>query len=64
MRNHRGAGDQSHTELAEVMLAALIGYASLVAAGFDVDPARFRQTLERLLDPPGYWSPARTDVMR
>lgn len=39
------------TELAEVMLAALIGYASLVAAGFDLAPAAFQRTLERLLHP-------------
>ena len=45
------ADDQSHTELAEVMLAALVGYASLAAAGFDVAPATFQRTLERLLDP-------------
>jgi TetR/AcrR family transcriptional regulator, transcriptional repressor of aconitase len=45
------ADDQSHTELAEVMLAALVGYASLVAAGFDIAPATFQRTLERLLDP-------------
>jgi AcrR family transcriptional regulator len=43
--------DQSPTELAEVMLAALIGYASLVATGFDVTPEAFRRALERLLDP-------------
>ena len=42
--------DQSHTELAEVMLATLIGYASLVATGFDIVPATFQRTLERLLD--------------
>lgn len=45
-------GDQSPTELADVLLAALIGYANLVATGFDVAPATFRQTLRRLLDPP------------
>jgi AcrR family transcriptional regulator len=45
------ADDQSYTELAEVILAALVGYASLVAAGFDVAPATFQLTLERLLDP-------------
>jgi AcrR family transcriptional regulator len=44
------ADDQSHTELAGVMLAALVGYASLAAAGFDVAPATFQRTLERLLD--------------
>lgn len=42
--------DQSHTELAEVMLATLIGYASLVATGFDIVPVTFQRTLERLLD--------------
>jgi len=47
------ADDQSGTEVAEVMLAALVGYASLVAAGFDVAPATFQRTLERLLDPSG-----------
>jgi AcrR family transcriptional regulator len=51
------ADDQSHTELAEVMLAALVGYASLVAAGFDIAPATFQRTLERLLDPPGNRKP-------
>jgi AcrR family transcriptional regulator len=51
--SHPGAtADQSPTELADVMLAALIGYANLVATGFDVAPATFRQTLQRLLDPP------------
>jgi TetR/AcrR family transcriptional regulator, transcriptional repressor of aconitase len=56
---HPGAAadDQSHTELAEVMLAALVGYASLVAAGFDIAPATFQRTLERLLDPPGNHKP-------
>jgi TetR/AcrR family transcriptional regulator, transcriptional repressor of aconitase len=49
--------DQSPTELAEVMLAALVGYASLVAAGFDVAPATFQRTLKRLLDPPGNREP-------
>jgi AcrR family transcriptional regulator len=43
--------DQSPDELAEVMLAALIGYANLAAAGFDLAPAAFQRTLERLLDP-------------
>jgi AcrR family transcriptional regulator len=45
------ADDQSHTELAEVMLAALVGYANLVGAGFDFAPATFQHTLERLLEP-------------
>jgi len=49
--------DQSPTELAEVMLAALIGYASLVAAGSGVAPATFQQTLERLLDRAGNREP-------
>jgi AcrR family transcriptional regulator len=45
------ADDQPPAELADVMLAALIGYASLVAAGFDVTTATFTRTLERLLAP-------------
>jgi AcrR family transcriptional regulator len=45
------ADDHWDTDLAEVMLATLVGYASLVAAGFDVAPATFQRTLERLLDP-------------
>jgi AcrR family transcriptional regulator len=45
------ADDQTPAELAEVMLATLVGYASLVGAGFDVAPATFQRTLERLLDP-------------
>ena len=45
------ADNQSDTELAEVMLATLADYASLVAVGFDVAPATFQRTLERLLDP-------------
>jgi AcrR family transcriptional regulator len=45
------ADGQSPADLAEVLLAALIGYASLVAAGFDVAPATFQRTLEGLLDP-------------
>jgi len=53
------AEDQSATEVAEVMLAALVGYASLVAAGFDLAPATFQRTLERLLDPPGNREPRR-----
>ncbi|MFJ6900669.1 TetR/AcrR family transcriptional regulator [Streptomyces hokutonensis] len=44
------ADDRSHTELAEVMLAALVGYANLAAAGYDVIPSVFQQTLEGLLD--------------
>jgi hypothetical protein len=39
------------------VLAALIGCASLVAAGFDVVPATFQRTLERLLDPPAVPAP-------
>jgi TetR/AcrR family transcriptional regulator, transcriptional repressor of aconitase len=50
-RSDAAAGHKPPAELAEVLLAALIGYASLVAAGFDVTPATFQQTLERLLDP-------------
>jgi AcrR family transcriptional regulator len=44
------ADDQSPTEIAEVMLAALVGYASLAAAGSDVDPATFQRALEGMLD--------------
>lgn len=59
------AGHQPPAELAEVLLAALIGYASLVAAGFDVSPATFQQTLERLLDPvvmePGHTATSRSE---
>ena len=51
------ADEPSDTELAEVMLAALIGYASLVAAGSDVGPVTFQRTLERLLDPPAVPAP-------
>jgi len=47
--------DRSDAELADVMLAALIGYASLVATGFDIVPATFQRTLERLLDPREPW---------
>ena len=34
---------------ADVVLAALIGYALLVASGFDADPAQFQRTLGTLL---------------
>ena len=44
------APDDSHAELAEVALAGLVGYAHLVAAGFDVDPASFQRVLGGLLD--------------
>ncbi|MGW3956529.1 hypothetical protein ACWEKM_37795 [Streptomyces sp. NPDC004752] len=47
---HATADDQSHTVLADVMLATLVGYASLVAAGYDLAPAAFQQNLEHLLD--------------
>ncbi|MEY9862050.1 AcrR family transcriptional regulator [Catenulispora sp. GAS73] len=48
----RGPEDQqSATELAEVLLATLIGYAILVAVGADVAPSTFQPILERLLDP-------------
>ena len=43
---------QSSTELAEVLLATLVGYSSLVAAGADVAPTTFQRTMERLLEPP------------
>lgn len=33
-----------------MMLATLVGYASLVAAGYDLAPAAFQQNLEHLLD--------------
>jgi AcrR family transcriptional regulator len=36
-------------ELADVLLAALIGYADLAAAGFDVDPVAFQRILGGLL---------------
>jgi hypothetical protein len=37
-------------ELAEVVLAGLVGYAQLAAAGLDVDPAPFRRALRSLFD--------------
>jgi hypothetical protein len=37
--------------MADVMLAALAGYASLTAAGFDVAPASFQRALEGMLGP-------------
>ena len=43
------ADGPSDAELAEVALAGLIGYANLVAAGFDVDPAPFHRILGSLL---------------
>lgn len=43
-----GAADED-AEVADVVLAALVGYASVTAAGFDLDPARFQRILERLL---------------
>jgi AcrR family transcriptional regulator len=43
------AHDESDTELADVVLAGLVGYAHLVAAGFDVDPAPFQRALGSLL---------------
>jgi AcrR family transcriptional regulator len=39
----------SSTELAEVLLATLVGYSSVVAAGADLAPATFVRILERLL---------------
>lgn len=48
---HRGPQDQqSAAELAEVLLATLIGYTILVAAGTDVAPSAFQPILERLLE--------------
>jgi TetR/AcrR family transcriptional regulator, transcriptional repressor of aconitase len=44
-----GRDDPDDADLAEVLLAALVGYANLVASGFDVDPLRFRRILQRLL---------------
>jgi AcrR family transcriptional regulator len=38
-------------ELADVLLAALVGYAALVAVGYDVATAAFEKTLDRLLEP-------------
>jgi AcrR family transcriptional regulator len=61
-RSDAAADDQSDTELAEVVLATLVGYASLVAAGFDVAPATFQRALERLLDPPGNREPQEADL--
>lgn len=51
IQDTRGAGrdDPDDADLAEVLLAALVGYANLTAAGFDVDPPRFRRILQRLL---------------
>ena len=43
--------DDQSAELADVLLAALIGYASLVATGFDVTPDTFLPILQPLLDP-------------
>ena len=43
---------QSSTELAEILLATLVGYTSLVAAGADVAPTTFQRTMQRLLEPP------------
>lgn len=45
------ADDQSPGQLADVLLAALIGYASLVASDFDVRPESFKRVLDRLVDP-------------
>ena len=45
-----GAEDSAEdVEVADVVLAALVGYASLAASGFAPDAARFLRTLERLL---------------
>lgn len=48
-RGAEGTADPEDADVADVVLAALVGYANLVAAGFDVDPARFQPILDRLL---------------
>jgi AcrR family transcriptional regulator len=48
----RGADDTADpddADVADVVLATLVGYGNLVATGFDVDPARFQRILGRLL---------------
>ncbi|MGP4048891.1 TetR/AcrR family transcriptional regulator [Streptomyces sp. 2A115] len=50
-QKHSGDGEhRTPTDEAEVVLAALIGYAALVAAGADVDHDGFGRVLSRLLD--------------
>jgi hypothetical protein len=52
MQDSRAAGDPvdpETVEVAEVVLAALAGYAALVAAGFDLEPTGFHRILTRLL---------------
>ena len=43
--------EPSSTDIAQVVLAALIGFAQLTATGFDVTPAVFERTLSDLLPP-------------
>jgi TetR/AcrR family transcriptional regulator, transcriptional repressor of aconitase len=43
------AHGESDTELAEVVLAGMVGYAHLVAVGFDVGPTPFQRALGSLL---------------